>query len=121
VGLKTDDAVWVTSWPFAQYVRHAWPGAWINSLFRNEGTMLSSSLITQAVAVTRSVWPDPPDLGLITFVNAAKVKAKRDPGYCYLMAGFHVVGETKGGLVALQLLPGEMPEPMEYAPEGLFA
>ena len=32
--LLTEDrsALWVTSWPFAQYVRHAWPGAWVNSL-----------------------------------------------------------------------------------------
>ena len=25
-------AVWVTSWPLAEYVRHAWPGAWVCSL-----------------------------------------------------------------------------------------
>lgn len=31
------DALWVSSWPFAEYVRHAWPGAWVNSLFRREG------------------------------------------------------------------------------------
>lgn len=36
-------ALWVTSWPFAQYVRHAWGGAWVNSLFRNESGELSSA------------------------------------------------------------------------------
>ena len=121
VVLKLPDALWVTSWPYAEYVRHAWPGAWVNSLFRNEGHMLSSELIRQAVAVTRSVWPNPPELGIVTFVNAAKVRHKRDPGYCYLMAGFHHVGETKGGLFAFQLLPDEMPDPMEPVGEGLFA
>src|SRR3546814_9126532 len=29
-------SLWVTSWPFAQYVKHAWAGAWVNSLFRSE-------------------------------------------------------------------------------------
>jgi Protein of unknown function (DUF3631) len=47
-------ALWVTSWPLLAYVRHAWPGAWINTLFRNElpDRDLSSDLIRQAVAVT---------------------------------------------------------------------
>ena len=94
-------AVWATSWPFAQYVKHAWAGAWVNSLFRNEGAGLSSELILAAVAFTATIW-NPPPLGLITFVDASKVKAKQNPGYCYLMAGFEHVGETKGGLLAFQ-------------------
>lgn len=32
-------------------------------------------------------------------------------GYTYKLAGFREVGETKGGLLALQLLPEDMPEP----------
>lgn len=110
------DALWVSSWPFAEYVRHAWPGAWICSCFRNESDALSSDLIRQAVAATRWRWGEPPPLGIVTFVNAAKVRRKRDPGRCYLRAGWSVVGETKGGLVALQLLPAQMPPPM--APRG---
>src|SRR5258708_21960634 len=43
-------AVWVTSYPFAQYVKHAWAGAWVNSLFRTEGAGLASNLILEAVA-----------------------------------------------------------------------
>lgn len=38
-----DDALWVTSWPFAEYVQHAWPGAWMNSCFRKEGVELKPS------------------------------------------------------------------------------
>jgi hypothetical protein len=72
-------ALWVTSWPFAEYVRHAWPGAWVNSLFRNEGP-LSSDLIREAVGMTRGRWPDVPKLGMVTFVDASKTKPKRDPG-----------------------------------------
>jgi hypothetical protein len=111
------DALWVTSWPFADYVRHAWAGAWVCSLFRNEsaGRYLSSDLIREAVAVTRFVWPDVPVLGMVTFVDTGKVRRKRDPGRCYRRAGWQVCGETKGGLVALQILPDAMPEPMEPA------
>ena len=109
--LKTDPvrAFWVTSWPFAEYVRHAWAGAWVCSAFRNEGAGLSSELIREAVSATRHYWPDVPPLGMVTFVDADKVRPKRDPGRCYLRAGFKRVGETKGGLVALQMLPSEMP------------
>jgi len=83
-----DRALWLTSWPFAEYVNHAWGGAWINSLFRNEGAGLSSELILEAVAATRWHFGEPPALGLITFVEPDKVRRKRDPGRCYLRAGF---------------------------------
>jgi hypothetical protein len=103
-------ALWVTSWPFARYVKHEWAGAWVNSLFRNEGQpeLVSSELILEAIAVTRSIW-EPPELGLITFVDAGKTRKKRDPGRCYRKAGFKHVGFTKGGLWAFQLLPDAMP------------
>jgi hypothetical protein len=104
------NAVWTTSWPFAQYVKHAWAGAWVNSLFRNEGAGLSSELIIEAIAATRALWPDVPSIGIITFVDAAKTRHKRDPGRCYRRAGFKHVGFTKGGLLAFQMLPSEMPE-----------
>lgn len=97
-------AVWVTSWPFAQYVTHAWGGAWINSLFRNEGAGLSSELIRGAVLATLEFW-DPPELGLITFIDAGKTRKKRDPGRCYRRAGFEHVGYTKGKLYVFQLTP----------------
>ena len=107
-----ENAYWVTSWPFAEYVHHAWPGAWMCSAFRNEGVadILSSELIIQALACTRWKYPDVPEFGMITFVDRTKVRSKRDPGYCFKKAGFHNVGKTKGGLDALQILPDEMPE-----------
>jgi hypothetical protein len=107
------DAFWITSWPFAEFVKHAWPGAWVCSAFRNESPHLSSELIREALAATAAVWPDPPALGMVTFVNPGKVRRKRDPGRCFLRAGFERVGETKGGLVALQLLPAAFPSPVE--------
>lgn len=115
-----DDALWTTSWPFAEYVRHAWPGAWMNSLFRNESDRLSSELIREAVAITRATWPDVPVSGMVTFVDASKTRKKRDPGRCYRRAGFDHVGFTKGGLWAFQMLPEQMPEPSDrVTPEQL--
>ena len=110
--LTAPQALWVTSWPLAQFVQHAWAGAWVNSLFRREGgDVLASEMIRQAVAATRWRWPEVPDLGMVTFVDASQVRHKRDPGRCYRHAGFRRVGHTKGGLVAWQMLPDEMPEP----------
>lgn len=117
-----DEALWVTSWPFAEYVKHAWAGAWVNSLFRNESGALSSELIVEAVALTRSIW-DPPELGIVTFVDAEKVRRKRDPGRCYRRAGWTHVGFTAGGLWAFQLRPEDMPAPIQLrdVQESLWA
>jgi hypothetical protein len=123
--LRTEggDAVWVTSWPFAEFTKHDWAGAWVCSIFRNESPHLSSELIREAVAVTRWAWPDVPDLGMVTFVDPSKVRRKRDPGRCFLRAGFRRVGVTRGGLPALQMLPAEMPAacPPVGAQATLFA
>lgn len=105
-------AVWTTTYPRAEYTKHAWAGAWVNSLFRNEGAGLSSALILEAVAATRALWGDPPALGMVTFVDPTKVRHKRDPGRCYRKAGFVVAGVTKDqGLLALTLAPSAFPEP----------
>lgn len=108
---RDGSALWVTSWPFAEYVKHAWGGAWVNSLFRREsGPLVASEMIRQAIAVTRSRW-EVPEMGLVTFVDADKVRRKRDVGRCYRRAGFEHVGFTKGGLWAFQILPEAMPAP----------
>jgi hypothetical protein len=110
------DACWVTSWPFAQYVKHAWAGAWMNSFFRREPSCpyRASDLIVAAIAATRAhrseTWDGSiPDLGMVTFIDAEKTKPKQQPGYCYLKAGFEVAGMTKGGLHAVQMRPEWMP------------
>jgi hypothetical protein len=104
------DAFWITSWPFAEYTKHAWAGAWVCSAFRNESQHLSSELIREAVAATVDEYGPAPALGMITFVDTKKTRRKRDPGRCYRKAGFRHAGMTKGGLVALQLLPEDMPQ-----------
>lgn len=113
--LIREGALWVTSWPFAEYVKHAWAGAWVNSLFRNETDERASDLICEAVAATCFQWRVP-DSGMITFVDpkavpGTPVRGERVYGHCYLRAGFKHVGFTKGGLWAWQLLPENMPEP----------
>jgi hypothetical protein len=110
------DALWVTSWQLPQYVRHAWPGAWVCSCFRNESPLRSSDLIREAVAVTRWWHRGVPAAGMVTFVDPARVRRKRDPGRCFIRAGFVPCGRTRGGLVALRLLPAAMPPPAAALP-----
>lgn len=107
---------WVTSYPKAEWVKHAWAGAWVCSAFRSEGAGVASELIREAVAATRAYYGDPPPLGMITFIDRKKVKpmvvrGRNVWGWSYHQAGFIYVGETKGGLLAMQLLPAAMPEP----------
>jgi hypothetical protein len=54
---------------------------------------------------------------MITFVDRNKVRPTRVRGrdvwgWTYRKAGFVDAGETKGGLLALQLLPAAMPAPL---------
>lgn len=116
--LKAPGAFWVTSWPFAEFVKHRWGGAWVCSAFRRETGPIASEMILHAVAATRWYWPDTPELGMVTFVNRQKVKPKVDPGWCFIVAGFEPDGETEGGLVALRLKPERMPAPLEPIPFG---
>lgn len=121
-----EKAFWVSSWPFAQYVKHDWAGAWVCSAFRNEGAGVASEMIREAVAATRFCYGEPPALGMITFVDPRKVqptvrRGQKFWGYSYWKAGFKAVGQTKGKLWAFQMLPHEMPaaaEPKPFNGEG---
>jgi len=120
--LLASRALWVSSWPYAQFVKHEWAGAWMCSCFRNESQILSSLLIKEAVSATRWFWGEPPELGFVTFIDREKVRPKYDYGYCYKMAGWTKCGETKGGLLALRLCPKNMPpaEPPRGAQLAFF-
>ena len=105
-------ALWVTS--HQKFTLHRWGGAWVCSVFRNEGAGLSSALIVSALAATRAIWGEPPEIGCITFVNPGKVKPKKNPGFCFLAAGFQDAGRTKvNNLIALQLPGRGFPKPQE--------
>jgi len=64
---------------------------WRNMLFRNLGAGLSSELIRDALASTYREWTrrygNLPDVELRTEIDTRKVQS-RNPGYCYLMAGW---------------------------------
>lgn len=108
------DAFWVTSMPKAQFVKHDWPGAWMCSAFRNESPHLSSDLIREAVAISLALATVPVSpFGFVSFIDAAKTRHKRDPGRCYVRAGWTRLKQTtRAGLVVVQLLPAEFPAPL---------
>jgi hypothetical protein len=54
----------------------------------------------------------PPPAGIVSFVDAAQVKRKRDPGRCYVRAGWtRLEQKTVGGLVVVQQTEAAMPPP----------
>ena len=117
-------AFWITSAPLAEWVKHAWAGAWVCSAFRSEGAGRASELIRQAVAATRAHYGEPPDLGMVTFIDRRKVRptmVRGEPtwGWTYRKAGFVYAGETKGGLMVMQMLPPEMPAPFPAGPRTI--
>ena len=68
------------------------------AVFRNESSDLSSELIEAACDVAWQRWPGE---RLYTYVNSKKIRST-NPGYCFIMAGWHRCGLTKGGLVVLE-------------------
>ena len=68
------------------------------AVFRNESPVLSSDLIREADAIADFCWPGQRHY---TYVRASAV-ASRNPGYCFLCAGWNRCGFTKGGLLILE-------------------
>ena len=60
------------------------------AVFRNESDILSSTLIKEAMQLAWQRWPGE---RLYTYVNPRKIKST-NPGYCFLMAGWHKCGLT---------------------------
>jgi hypothetical protein len=73
------------------------------AVFRNEGEVLSSLLVQEATALVESMWPE----RQFTYVDPRKTRHKRDPGRCFLRAGWRYADPkySKGGLVILEWLP----------------
>lgn len=113
------DAIWASQWPFSEYVKRAYPNAWLCSMFRNESPYLASELIREAVAITRYHFVTIPTDGMITtidtrYVNYIMKRGKRDYGRTFELAGFEYVGDTKKGLMIFQLKPCNFPDALEY-------
>ncbi len=72
------------------------------AIFRNESSVLSSTLILAAEQLAWQRWPGE---RLYTYVNAGAI-ASSNPGYCYQKAGWRKCGTTKAkGLIVLEKLP----------------
>lgn len=77
---------------------------WRCTIFRNEGPALSSLLVRDATTRTFAYWSARgwvPGVPLTTEINPEHVRRKRDPGRCFLRAGWIRVDERRG-LVVLQ-------------------
>jgi len=71
------------------------------AVFRNESDLLSSELIRAADRLAIRRWPGERHY---TYVDSRKVRKKRDPGRCFIRAGWETVGITKDrGLLILAL------------------
>jgi hypothetical protein len=76
--------------------------------------------IREALQATRWFWPEIPSVtcpycnvpvAMVTFIDEDKTRHKRDPGRCYIRAGFtRCLQTTKGGLVVVHIGPEELPE-----------
>lgn len=64
------------------------------TIFRNEGTELSSRLIAEAERWALKRWPKAKRF--FTYVNKSKVRSKR-PGWCFIKAGWKDSGTNKSG------------------------
>lgn len=90
---------------------------WRVAIFRNEGQSLSSDLVREATARTLGFWTrfygGCPAVPLRTEVDVRKVRAKRDPGRCFLRAGWRRVPDEEvaraaGRGMAVLEAPGEL-------------
>jgi hypothetical protein len=106
------DAAWVTAWP--QYRLHDHGDVWMNTLFRSESPFLASDLIRAACAASVAHFGEVRPV--LTYVDPAQVREKRDPGYCFLRAGFDLVGRTRGGHGRPPLLEFLLPAELLPAP-----
>jgi hypothetical protein len=75
-----------------------------NAVFRNEGTAAgrASDLIREANQIAWKRWPGE---RLFSFVDPTRIRHKRDPGRCFVRAGYRRSGLTKSGLLIFECFP----------------
>jgi hypothetical protein len=76
------------------------------AVFRNEESThgKASELIE---AAKQHAWERWPGERLYTYVDPSKVRRKRDPGRCFLRAGFRLCGKTPEGKLILECWPSK--------------
>jgi len=87
------------------------------AVFRNEGTNAgrASALIEEAKRLAWDRWPGE---RLYTYVDPSKVRRKRDPGRCFIKAGFRLCGRTKSGKLIFECLSELAPGADGGAPDA---
>lgn len=101
--LRTDDERAV--WAVVENLDPIGAVRWRCTIFRNTAPerWLSSDLVREATARTRAYWIAHfgalPTVPLETEIDPAKVLPKRDPGWCFLRAGWVRVAERRGLIV----------------------
>lgn len=93
-------ALWACSWPKPELVRRAYPRSWFCTVFRREGGLPASAMILEAIGLTRGIWGEPPEDGLVSIIDPTKVKptkvrGKDVWGWTWLKAGFEPAGNAK--------------------------
>lgn len=68
------------------------------AVFRNESKTLSSNLIREADTIADFCWPSERHY---TYVRASAVKS-RNPGFCFICAGWQRCGYTNSGLIIFE-------------------
>jgi hypothetical protein len=79
---------------------------WTCTIFRNESTNLSSDLIIaaeKAIVIAFDIGPD----GLLTYVWDSRIRSV-NPGFCFKMAGWKVVGRSADGRKTLLHKPVDL-------------
>lgn len=95
--------VWWRPHPEKAHRYDGYDGWWNCSLFRNESAYLSSTLIRAAIPFVIAAWGWPPH-GFDTYVDRRKIRST-NPGYCYLVGGWHKNGFSKDGYKQRLFLP----------------
>ncbi len=79
---------------------------WRCTCFRRLGGGRACDLIRSAVNSSREAWRRKygalPAVPMTTEVDPAKVNRKRDPGRCFIKAGWFEIGMTESGLIRFQ-------------------
>ena len=100
--LLTSDCLALFAWQRSTVERASGQTGINCTVFRNEGPILSSTLIREADDLAWARWPGERHF---SYVNADKVRHKRDPGRCFLKAGWTRCGTSKAGLLIFERLP----------------